>query len=302
MSQGKDSLANTFAVATVLCLVCALVVSASAVVLKPMQKRNAQLDRKKNILKVSGIPPEEIDETGIDELFSSRFEATIIDMDTGEEASEACKAAMNSAGKVLDDVVAEYEQAWASKSKKDEEWAKDNDDRIAICRKLDKKEDIGGIKYREKYSHVFTLKSADGKIEKYVFPVRGMGLWSMMQGYMAVEPDFQTVAGLTFYDQKETPGLGGEVENENWKKKWKGKQIYDGDSVGLKVIKGDQSGNDYGVDGLAGATITSNGVTNMTEYWLGPSGFGPYIAKQKSGGSSPAVAPKTTEPESGGSH
>jgi len=255
-----------------------------------------------NILAVAGIEKDEIREVGVEELFKQRFEATIIDLDTGVEASEACKAAMDSAGKVLVDVVAEYDQLWASKSKKGEKWAEDDDNKIAICRKLDKKEDICGVKYREKFSHVFTLKSAEGKVEKYVFPVRGMGLWSMMHGYMAVEPDFKTVAGLTFYDQKETPGLGGEVENENWKKKWKGKQVYDGDAVGLKVIKGDQSSNSYGVDGLAGATITSNGVTNMTKYWLGKSGFGPYIAQQKSGGSGLAIVPTTTEPESGGSH
>jgi len=292
MSQGKDSLANTFTVATVLCLVCALVVSAAAVVLKPMQRRNAQLDRKKNILAVSGISPEEIRETGIDELFSSRFEATIIDLETGEEASEACKAALDSVGKIVDDVVAEYDQLWASKSKKAE-----------LADKLEKKEDKCGIKYREKYSHVFKLKSADGTVEKYVFPVRGNGLWSLMQGYMSVEPDFQTVAGLTFYDQAETPGLGGEVMNPQWKKKWPGKQIYDGDEVGLKVIKGDQSNNPYGVDGLAGATITSNGVTYMTEYWLGPSAFGQYIKKQKSAGSSSAVTPTAiAKPASGGSH
>lgn len=304
MSQGKDSLANTFTVATVLCLVCALVVSAAAVVLKPMQKRNAQLDRKSNILVVAGFSKEEIRETGIEELFNERFEATIIDLDTGEEASEACKAAMNSAGKALEDVIGEYDQMWASKSKKGEKWAEKDEDCVAICKKLDKKEDKCGIKYREKFSHVFKRKSADGKVEKYVFPVRGNGLWSMMQGYMAVEPDFQTVAGLTFYEQAETPGLGGEVMNPEWKKKWPGKKIYDGDNVGLKVIKGDQSSNPYGVDGLAGATITSNGVTNMTKYWLGPSGFGPYIEKQKSGGSSSAAVPAatTTEPESGGSH
>ena len=297
MSQGKDSLANTFIVATVLCLVCALVVSASAVVLKPMQKRNAQLDRMKNILAVAGFDEEEIRETGVEELFKGRFEATIIDLDTGEEASEACKAAMDSAGKVLGDIVAEYEQLWASKSKKGEEWAKGDDNKIAICRKLDKKEDKCGIKYREKFSHVFKKKSADGKVETYVFPVRGMGLWSMMQGYMAVKPDFQTVVGLTFYDQKETPGLGGEVMNPQWKKKWPGKQIYDGGDVCLRVIKGDQSSNPYGVDGLAGATITSNGVSNMTKYWLGPSGFEPYIQKQKSGSSSSAVIQTVTPVE-----
>lgn len=306
MSQGKDSIPKTFMVATVLCLVCALVVSAAAVVLKPMQKRNAQLDRKNNILAVTGFDKEEIRETGIDELFKQRFEAAIIDLDTGEEASEACKAALASAGKVLDDVVAEYDQLWASKSKKGLEWAekgKEGEGRVAICQKLEKKADICGIKYREKYSHVFKLKSADGKVEKYVFPVRGNGLWSLMQGYMAVEPDFQTVAGLTFYEQAETPGLGGEVMNPQWKKKWPGKQIYDGDSVGLKVIKGDQSGNPYGVDGLAGATITSDGVSKMTQYWLGPAGFGPYIEKQKSeGAAAPAVVPTATTSESGGSH
>ncbi len=313
MSQDKDSLANTFIVATVLCLVCALVVSAAAVVLKPMQKRNAQLDRKSNILRVTGFTNDEIREAGVEELFNQRFEATIIDMDTGEEASEACKAAMSSAGKVLDDVVTEYDQLWASKSKKGEDWAEGNDNRTAICRKLEKKEDKCGIKYREKYSHVFKLKSADGKVERYVFPVRGNGLWSLMQGYLAVEPDFQTVAGLTFYEQAETPGLGGEVMNPQWKKKWAGKQIFDGDKVGLKVIKGDQSSNPYGVDGLAGATITSDGVSNMTKYWLGPSGFGPYIAKQKSGGSSstavttpaavttPVVETTPAEPVLGGS-
>lgn len=296
MSQGKDSLANTFIVATVLCLVCALVVSAAAVVLKPMQKRNAQLDRKSNILAVAGFSKEEIREAGIDELFNERFEATIIDLDTGEEASEACKDAMAAAGKVLEDVVTEYDQMWASKSKKGEKWA--GESKVAICKKLEKKEDICGIKYREKFSHVFMRKAADGTVEKYVFPVRGNGLWSMMQGYMAVEPDFQTVAGLTFYEQAETPGLGGEVMNPEWKKKWPGKQIYDGDNVGLKVLKGDQSSNPYGVDGLAGATITSNGVTNLTEYWLGKSGFGPYIEKQKSGGSSSAAV-TTTVPTAG---
>ena len=189
----------------------------------------------------------------IEQLFKDRFEATIIDLETGEEASEACNEAMAGAGKIFTNVVAEYDQLWASKSKNE-----------SICKGLDRKDDKCGIKYRERYSHVFMLKGADGKtVEKYVFPVRGNGLWSLMQGYLAVEPDFQTVAGLTFYEQAETAGLGGEVMNPNWKKKWPGKLIYDGEKVALAVSKGDQSQNPYGVDALAGATITSNGVTNM---------------------------------------
>ena len=274
MTVNKDSLGNTLIVATVLCLVCAFVVSASAVALRPLQKTNAQLDKKNNILKVTGFTDEEISEIGISELFEQRFQATIIDFNTGEEASEACAEAMTEAGKAFTEIVAEYDQFWASKSKKP-----------SVSDELERKEDKCGIKYREKYSHVFKLMSADGtKVEKYVFPIRGNGLWSLMQGFLAVEPDFQTVAGITFYDQAETPGLGGEVMNEEWKKKWKDKQVYKGETIALKVLKGDQTANPNGVDGLSGATITSNGVSNMIKYWLGPSGFGPYIEKTKAGG------------------
>ena len=256
MPLKKDSTANTFLVATVLCLVCALVVSAAAVALKPKQAENVQLDRKKNILKVTGFTEEEIKAGGgITELFASRFETTIIDMRTGEEAVDAAKTAMEKAkGKELPNIKATYDQLWASKRPPES----------GLSTKLKKKQDVPGIKKRENFSHVFMLKSEDkSSIEKYVFPVRGMGLWSMMQGYLAVEPDFQTVAGLTFYQQAETPGLGGEVENPNWKAKWPNKKIFENGEVALSVSKGDQTANEYGVDALSGATITSNGVSNM---------------------------------------
>ena len=293
MPANKDSLTNTFVVATVLCLVCSLLVSAAAVALKPIKDKNIALDRKNNILQVTGFSAEDIKNGGgIEELFENRFTATIIDLETGEEAIEECKAALEAAGKqVGENVVDSYDQFWASRSKKEE-----------VASKLDKSEDKIGIKWKEKYSHVFMLKSDDGsKIEKYVFPVRGNGLWSMMQGYFAVEPDFQTVAGITFYDQAETPGLGGEVMNPNWKAKWNGKKIYEADEVSLKVSKGDQSGNEYGVDALSGATITSNGVSYMLEFWLGPKGFKTFIEKRKSGEEmdSPKTAPKAAHNQTG---
>ena len=288
MPADKDSIQNTLLVATVLCLVCSLLVSMAAVGLKPIRERNIQLDRKNNLLKVVGFSDEEISQTGIEELFNQRFEALIIDFETGEEAAEACKAALSEAKKEVNDVVAEYDQFWASKSK-----------RAPVADQLSKKEDICGIKYREKFSHVFILKSANGEVEKYVFPVRGYGLWSMMQGYLAVEPDFETLAGITFYEQAETPGLGGEVMNPNWKAKWPGKKIFNNGEVAFAVSKGDQSSNEYGVDALSGATITSNGVSKMVKYWLGPSGFGPFIEKkieqQKGDGTSQKAADSRTE-------
>jgi Na+-transporting NADH:ubiquinone oxidoreductase subunit C len=102
-----------------------------------------------------------------------------------------------------------------------------------------------------------------------------------MYGFIALEKDLQTVSGLTFYEQKETPGLGGEVENPQWKKQWAGKKVFDAEGkVALQVVKGSAEG-EYGVDGLSGATITSNGVTNLVHYWLGPSAFGPFIENQR---------------------
>lgn len=279
MLPNKDSLSNTLIVATVLCLVCALVVSSAAVVLKPIQSKNAQLDRKKNILAVTGFSKEEIKSAGgVDSLFSDRFDVEIVDLRTGEQAAEDCKAAVETARDItipdIETFYSVYDQLWASKTPPVK----------GLSVKLAKKEDPCGIKKREIYSQVFILKNEAGEVERYVFPVRGNGLWSLMQGYLAVEPDFETVAGLTFYQQAETPGLGGEVENAQWKKKWLGKQIYnDQGDVALEVIKGDQTQNEYGVDALSGATITSNGVSNMLEFWMGDNGFGPYIQRQKSG-------------------
>ena len=276
MQPNKDSLSNTLIVATSLCLVCALVVSSAAVVLKPYQTKNAQLDRIKNILAVTGFTKADMDSAGgAKELYDERFDVKIVDLRTGEEAPEQCKAAVEKArGRTIQNIYAEYDQLWASKTPP----AK------GLSVALTKKEDPAGIKKREIYSQVFVLKNKAGDVERYVFPVRGNGLWSLMQGYLAVEPDFQTVAGLTFYQQAETPGLGGEVENKQWKKKWLKKQLYDGQGdVALKVIKGDQSQNPNGVDALSGATITSNGVTNMLEFWMGDDGFGPFIKRQASG-------------------
>ena len=95
MPLNKDSLPNTFLVATVLCLSCALVVSAASVALRPLQLANAQKDRRNNILQVSGFTPEEIEQDGgIKEVFESRFEVVIIDLDTGKEAREAARKNM----------------------------------------------------------------------------------------------------------------------------------------------------------------------------------------------------------------
>jgi Na+-transporting NADH:ubiquinone oxidoreductase subunit C len=283
----KDSPINTLIIAGSLCLVCALVVSSAASALKKIQEANIVLDRKKNLLQVVGISPEELgDTTAIKKAFEDKFEIQIVDLDTGEfgeSALEECYEAVTNFGKKMEkDGFEEKYDPFAMSKTKD----------ALVCDEIPKGEDIAGIKYREKYSQVYIAKAEDGSPKLYVFPVRGYGLWSMMQGFLAVKPDFQTVEGLVFFEQKETPGLGGEVKSPGFLNQWPGKQLYaDEGDVQIRVIK--SADDDHSIDALSGATITSNGVTNAMKYWMGPNGFKNYIDRQK--GIEPAAKPAEEE-------
>jgi Na+-transporting NADH:ubiquinone oxidoreductase subunit C len=121
---------------------------------------------------------------------------------------------------------------------------------------------------KKRYRVIAIARDEQGKPSGFVLPIQCKGLWGPMFGYLALESDANTVRGITFYQHKETPGLGGEVDNLQWKASWKGKKLLDdkGDLVGVRVKKGkvDPSiPNEklHYVDGLSGATITSLGVT-----------------------------------------
>ncbi|NJK33249.1 MAG: NADH:ubiquinone reductase (Na(+)-transporting) subunit C, partial [Deltaproteobacteria bacterium] len=115
-------------------------------------------------------------------------------------------------------------------------------------------------------------------------PIEGYGLWGFLFGYLALEADGETIAGITYYKHGETPGLGGEVDNPNWKGSWKGKKAYKpGEAApAIQVVK--NASGEFEVDALSGATITSRGVTNMMQFWLGEKGFGPFLQKVRESG------------------
>ncbi len=147
--------------------------------------------------------------------------------------------------------------------------------------------DIAKVGTREKYAKIYIATNEQGK-KIVVLPVRGYGLWGTLYGFLAVEGDMNTVVGLGFYDHKETPGLGGEVDNPRWKSIWEGKKLFDDNGdVAISVVKGavdPQANNaEYKVDGLSGATLTTKGVHNLIQFWLGEEGYGPFIANMKKG-------------------
>jgi len=130
---------------------------------------------------------------------------------------------------------------------------------------------------------VYEVRDDAGGLEMVVLPIEGKGLWSTLYGFVAFDADLSTIVGLTYYEQKETAGLGGEVDNPRWKALWPGRKAFDEDGgMVLQVVKGQAGPVDeapYEVDGLSGATITSRSVTYMLQFWLGDDGFAPYFER-----------------------
>ena len=154
--------------------------------------------------------------------------------------------------------------------------------------RLSGKEDIAGIKSQANVAEVFLARGDDGDLSRIILPVHGYGLWSTLYGFLALEPDANTVSGLGFYEHGETPGLGGEVDNPKWKALWEGKKLYgEQGEVEIQVVKGAVDSKtpnaEHKVDGLAGATLTSNGVSNLLRFWVGENGFGPYLKRMQQG-------------------
>ncbi len=246
--------------ATALCVVCAIVVSSSAVSLKDRQDTNAALDKQRNVLVAAGLAEdrERLSREEIEERFAP-IQQVVIDLETGEEAPG------------IDPGEFDYRKAAADPDTSRE--APDNPSRIQ--RLAD-------------HALVYQLQDESGAIQTLVLPVEGYGLWGTLYGFLALDADLGTISGITFYDHKETPGLGGEVDNPRWKALWKGRQAFDDQlNPRITVIKGTAGPpleDPYRVDGISGATMTSRGVTNLVQFWLGANGFGPYLEKLRQKG------------------
>ncbi len=254
--SSNDSIKKTLIVAFSLCIVCSVIVSTAAVMLKPAQEVNKTLDRKRNILAAAGMLEEG---RSVEDQFS-QVTTRIVDLRTGEFTDEV------EPGK--------YDQRKA---------AKDSD----LSTVLPSDQDLAKISRREHFATVYLVEDAQGEIDKIILPIHGYGLWSTLYGFIALESDANTVAGIGFYEHGETPGLGGEVDNPRWKAFWPGKKVYRDGDVAIGLIKGSvdpaSAKADWQIDGLAGATLTARGVTNLVQFWLGENGFEPFLNNLKSG-------------------
>ncbi|ANO32269.1 Na(+)-translocating NADH-quinone reductase subunit C [Vibrio breoganii] len=252
MANKNDSIKKTLGVVVGLSLVCSVVVSTAAVGLRDKQQANAVLDKQTKIVEVA-----QISEQGtIQKLFGDFIEPRLVDFETGEFVEGDAGA---------------YDQRKAAKDPAESIRLAADDDKAKIIR-------------RANVGTVYLVKDGDN-YSKVILPVHGNGLWSMMYAFVAVEMDGNTVSGITYYEQGETPGLGGEIENPNWVAQFEGKKLFDDNfKPALKIVKGGATAGDiHGVDGLSGATLTGNGVQHTFDFWLGDMGFGPFLAKVREG-------------------
>lgn len=219
--------------ATAICVVCSLLLSFVSSALKEKQEQNRVIDRQKNILMAVGFDEAELKETPAEGI-------TKLYTDSIEELV-IDKSGGRIEGKTPNDLPK----------------------RVATGEEFNPAE--GLALYARRDPNNPTTPSA------YAYPVVGKGLWSTLYGYLAVKPDGDEVAGLTFYKHGETPGLGAEIEAKWFRENFIGKKLHrDGKLTGVIVMKGlakdsprfSREGEQM-VDGMSGATLTGNGVTKL---------------------------------------
>ena len=284
------------------CVVCSIFVSGSAVSLKKTQENNQVLDLNKNIIKVSGLIEGDDAEkskkiagmaaSDIDKYFdkeTGQITMKYIDLMSGEPAKqfEGLEA------KEVDKKLKVECESFAVDMKASEtiDAGKCIDLKGAINKaggnELCELPNKAKLKCRPTVRKVFEVRK-EGKLSRIILPVEGKGLWSTMYGFLALNDKGEKVEDITFYKDGETPGLGAEINNRNWQLGWIGLTAYDAEgNPGIKVMKGkaqNQAGKPkYQVDGLSGATLTANGVTELTKFWLGKQGYQTYIDKTTGG-------------------
>ncbi|MDX1804955.1 MAG: Na(+)-translocating NADH-quinone reductase subunit C [Alcanivorax sp.] len=274
MAGKNESVSKTLLVAFLVCVVCGVVVATAAVSLRPVQEANKLKDKRKNILQAAGLYHQGVK---IDDQFKS-IKRKFVDIKTGDYVDTFPGSDKN--------IPDSYDQRKAAKDPSESFRVPDD-------------QDIAKIKTQAQVAEVYLAYDDQGKLSRIILPVHGYGLWSTMYGFLALQPDANTVAGFGFYEQGETPGLGGEVDNPKWKALWPGKKLFDDNGkIAIDVVKhgtGSPAKADYTVDGLAGATLTTKGVDHLVRYWVSEDGFGPYLKHMRAAEGSNASANAKTD-------
>jgi Na+-transporting NADH:ubiquinone oxidoreductase subunit C len=238
----------------IVCVVCSAAITFTVSTLRPYREAHRVREQQAKIEQMIAAVP------GLEDVLSGasggELQALVIDLERGDV-----------------DPAIDPETFDASEAARDEVRS------IALA----PEEDLAGLGRRARHARVYTISDAAG-LRLLVLPVEGAGYISTLRGYLALDGDLRTIRGLSFYEHGETPGLGSEIESPAWRALWPGKRAFDaGGRPRIAVIRGrpDPASPDavHQVDGITGATLTGDGVTRLLQFWLGPRGFGPYLAR-----------------------
>ncbi len=234
-----------FIYASVMVIIVAAILSTAAMLLKPLQEKNKRVEKMQNILTaaLSGEAALQINaETATDMYQKYITEEMVIGLD----------------GEVLN-IYNVADQKFTQSQGADTVRAFD----------IDLKVQLNNIK-DGKHAMLPMFKMEDQGKLLYIIPVRGLGLWGPIWGNIALESNFNTIAGATFGHKGETPGLGAEIDTRPFQVQFVGKDIFNnkGDLVSILVVKGGiatipEAQRNHAVDAISGGTITSVGVQDM---------------------------------------
>jgi Na+-transporting NADH:ubiquinone oxidoreductase subunit C len=240
---------KTLLVTAVVCIVCSIVVSSAAVLLRPLQLAHQERERKEYILAILRDVP------GVAELIGGvdirNVEARVVDLESGAYVDS------------ID--VRTYDQRKATSNPEQS---------IA----LPAESDIAGLGRRARWATVYLVRE-EGRVRLLILSVSGKGYVSTLYGYLALDGDTNTIRALSFYEQGETAGLGAQIQDPQWQAQFRGRKVRDeSGEIRVRVATGGGQ-SEYEVDGISGATMTGAGVTKLLRFWLGGDGFGPFLER-----------------------
>ena len=241
----NESRTKTIAMAFIVAAVCALLVNGATVILRPIQAANRAHEQQVRLeALISAIP-------GMSELIGeaggNALSAVVINLDTGWAAKEVTPETLETA--------LQETSNWRS---------------------LTPEEDIAGMGRRPNYAQVYILRDGED-VSLAILPIAGAGYQGPIQGMLAIHGDMNTIAGLAITEEVETPGLGGRIEEPAWLAQFPGTKIRDPSGQLRFAVQRGPGTNEYEVDGITGATRTSNAMTRIIRFWVGPDGYGKFF-------------------------
>ncbi len=245
LAQPIDSRGKTMLVAFLVSAFCAVMVTGATFMLRPIQQANRAAEQQARLEGlVAAIP-------GMSQMLAkadgAALSVVVIDLAEGAAAPDIRPATLEAA--------LQLPENWTA---------------------LPPEADMAGIGHRPNLAQIYLLRDGDA-VTLAILPVFGAGYNGMIEGMLALHGDMETIAGFTVTRQSETPGLGARIEEPAWQASFAGKRFADeAGNMRFAVARG-PSASGFEVDGITGATRTSNAVSRIVRFWLGPEGYGPLL-------------------------